>query len=202
MLEILDIARPGLLEPVRLSLPPGECGVIMGASGSGKSLLARAIADLDPNEGDARWKGASRNAMPAYEWRGLVGYVPAEPGWWAERVGDHFPHPGEMDALLAAVGLPEDAMHWLVARASSGERQRLALIRALAHAPEALILDEPTSALDEAARARVEALLKRLLKEGLALLLITHDAAQAARLGRRFWRMERGRLTPTERPGT
>ncbi len=200
MLQVENISRPPLLAPASLAVGPGECGVVMGASGSGKSLLARAIVDLDPNEGDARWQGRSRNAMPAHEWRALVGYVPAEPGWWAEHVGDHFPFPGDMDDLLAAVGLPADAMLWKVSRASSGERQRLAILRALAHEPRALILDEPTSALDEASRHKVEALLEKLLEDGLALLLITHDAAQAARLGARFWSMEQGRLAPRERP--
>ena len=102
MLEVKQLARPGLLQPASLCVAAGECGVIMGQSGSGKSVLARAIADLDPNEGDVLWRGQSRNAMPAPRWRRLVAYVPAESGWWDERVGDHFRHPGDMDDLLAA----------------------------------------------------------------------------------------------------
>ncbi len=194
MLEVLNISRPPVLEPTSFALPAGACGVITGASGSGKSLLARAIVDLDPNLGDVRWKGASRNAMPAPSWRRIVGYVPAEPGWWASRVDEHFPARDGVDELLAAVGLPPQAMNWRIARASTGERQRLALVRALAHKPEALILDEPTSALDDATKARVEDLLRKLMQDGMAILLITHDAAQAARLGQYFWRMQDGEL--------
>ncbi len=201
MLEVKALARLPMLQPTSFSVPAGECGVIMGRSGAGKSVLARAIADLDPNEGDVLWRGQSRNAMPAPEWRRLVAYVPAESGWWAERVSDHFAFPGDAEALLEEVGLPAEAMHWLVARTSSGERQRLALARALAMQPQALVLDEPTSALDSESREKVEALLRRLLKEGKALLLITHDVAQARRLGQRFWRMEAGVLTPLLEPG-
>ncbi len=200
MLEVRALARLPMLQPVNLSLPAGECGVIMGRSGSGKSVLARAIADLDPNEGDVLWRSRSRNAMPAPEWRRLVAYVPAESGWWAERVSDHFVFPGDAEALLEEVGLPAEAMQWLVARTSSGERQRLALARALAMQPEVLVLDEPTSALDAESREKVEALLQRLLEEGKTVLLITHDAAQAQRLGQRFWRMKAGRLEPVDAP--
>ena len=83
---------------------------------------------------------------------------------------------------------------------SSGQKQRLALIRALTMRPEALILDEPTGALDAQSRARVEELLRALLAEGRTLVLITHDAAQARRLGTHFWRMEAGRLSPMTAP--
>ncbi len=200
MLEVRQLARPGLLHPATLSISAGECGVVMGQSGAGKSVLARAIADLDPNEGDVLWQGQSRNAMPAPQWRRLVAYVPAESGWWAQRVGEHFVHPDNADDLLTAVGLTTEAMNWSISRTSSGERQRLALVRALAMQPQALVLDEPTSALDASSRQKVEALLQRLLGEGVAILLITHDAAQARRLGSRFWRMEQGRLEPEQMP--
>jgi len=204
MLEVVALARPGLLHPATLRLEQGECGVIMGPSGSGKSLLARAIVDLDPNEGSVRWGGRARESMPAPAWRRLVGYVPAEPGWWAERAGAHFPadapDAARVVAWLEAVGLTPDVLRRRVAHLSSGERQRLALVRALVMRPELLILDEPTGALDAASTARVEELLKTLLEGGMTLLLITHDAAQAARLGRRFWRMEAGRLSETKVP--
>ncbi len=204
MLEVKGLGRRGLLHPVSMQLPQGECGVVMGTSGSGKSLLARAIVDLDPNEGGVRWRGRSREEMPAPAWRRLVGYVPAEPGWWAERAGMHFPAdaPDAARAVvwLEAVGLTPDIMQRRVSSLSSGERVRLALVRALVMRPELLILDEPTGALDAATTARVEDLLKALLAGGMTLLLITHDAAQAGRLGRYFWHMEAGRLVPVQAP--
>ena len=197
MLKIENLARPGL-KPVSLMLPAGAIGVLTGPSGSGKSLFARAVVDLDPNTGEIWWKGRARSAMPAPQWRRLVGYVPAESGWWAERVGAHFKAPDAMRPMLEAVGLPADAMDWPVSRTSTGERQRLALLRALEAEPEVLFLDEPTSALDAETAARVEALLLERRRAGLTLMIITHDPAQASRLGDIFWRIEKGAITLQE----
>jgi ABC-type sulfate/molybdate transport systems ATPase subunit len=79
---------------------------------------------------------------------------------------------------------------------STGERQRLGLARALALEPRVLLLDEPTAALDRAATERVEAELRRYLDGGAAILMVTHSPDQAARMARRSWRMEQGRLEP------
>ncbi len=204
MLEVRALARPPLLAPVDLRLPEGACGVVMGASGSGKTVLARAIVDLDPNEGEVRWRGHDRRRMPAPQWRRMIGYVPAETGWWAARAAAHFPHDAPDRARLmewlAALGLEEAILHQPVAHLSSGQKQRLALVRALIMRPEALILDEPTGALDADSRERVEALLRGLVAEGRTLLLITHDAGQARRLGTHFWRMVAGKLSPMPAP--
>jgi len=194
MLEIRAL-RTGLVGPVDLSVAAAECVTIRGPSGSGKSLLLRAIADLDPNEGDLRLNGTSREAMPADLWRRRVAMVPAESGWWSERVGDHFGPGAEVAPVLEAVGLP-DAEGWQVARLSSGERHRLALARALALSPEAILLDEPTATLDAAAAARVEALLRERCAGGAALIVVTHDDTQPERLGARQFRMEHGHLAP------
>ena len=204
MLQLHRLARPPLLHPVSLKLPAGACGVIMGASGAGKSVLARAIVDLDPNEGDVTWRGQSRNAMAAPHWRRLVAYVPAESGWWAALTAAHFPADApdraRLERWLAQVGLAADILQKPVAHLSAGQKQRLALLRALIMRPEVLVLDEPTSALDAATRHQVEELLRQLLAEGRTILLITHDAAQAARLGAHFWRMEEGRLRAMSAP--
>ncbi len=199
MLELIGITRPWL-KPVNLRLARGACGVIMGPSGSGKTLLARAITDLDPNEGEVIWNGAKRSATPAPEWRRMIGYVPAETGWWADRVGDHFLSGAPPEPFITATGLPAEALDWPVSRLSSGEKQRLALARALTVSPQALILDEPTSALDEASRKKVEALLMEQREKGLTLLVITHDPGQARRIGDAFWRIGKGVVTQEAAP--
>lgn len=204
MLELRGVARPPLLQPVNLRLPEGACGIIMGASGSGKTVLARAIVDLDPTMGTVHWRGQTREEVPAPRWRRMIGYVPAETGWWAADVAAHFPADApdaeRLVEWLAALGLDRAILQQPVAHLSSGQKQRLALVRALVMRPEALILDEPTGALDAESRTRVEALLKELLAAGRTLLLITHDAAQARRLGTHFWRMEAGRLREITAP--
>ncbi|GAB4223844.1 MAG: ATP-binding cassette domain-containing protein [Kiloniellaceae bacterium] len=193
MLKIVNLARPGL-EPVSFQLDAGECIALRGPSGAGKSLLLRAIADLDPNEGEVLLDGTPRDRIPAPSWRRRVGYVPAEPGWWSERLADHFQdwesQAGPARRLQVSPGVVERR----VSQLSTGERQRLALLRALEHRPEVLLLDEPTGPLDEETTAAVEALLREKQSNGLAILWVTHDKRQAERVAtRRFW-IDRGRL--------
>ena len=87
-----------------------------------------------------------------------------------------------------------EAASWPVARLSTGERQRLALLRAIARAPRVLLLDEPTSGLDTDSVARVESLLLDQLAHGVGILMVTHDPAQANRVGTRHMRLADGRL--------
>jgi ABC-type multidrug transport system ATPase subunit len=183
----------GLIGPVSFDIAAGECVALMGASGAGKSLLLRAIVDLDPSTGNVRVGDCVRSDMPASEWRKLVALVPAESGWWADRVGDHFPSRFDAIAPIEALGLA-DSLEWEVSRLSTGERQRLAIARAVCGKPEALLLDEPTASLDEQATRRVEDLMRECCKTGMALLLVTHDRQQAERMAKRVLRMSDGRI--------
>ncbi len=194
MLEIVNLHRPGL-SPVSLRIDDGECLALMGPSGSGKSLILRAVADLDPNEGRVRANGDERSQTPAPLWRQKVGFLPAQPGWWGESVGDHIEKSDSVLDLLHKLHLPDESLNWPVSRLSTGETQRLALIRLLAHAPKVLLLDEPTSALDEEARKSVEALLKAQLSNGVSILLTTHDKKQANRLCQRIFHINKGVVT-------
>ena len=182
--------------PFDLTLARGECVAISGPSGAGKSLLLRMIADLDPNQGEVALDGRPRADFPAPDWRRRVVYCPADSGWWAPDVAAHVPpaRRAAWAALAARLGLDPALLDGPVARLSTGERQRLALSRALLAAPAVLLADEPTGPLDPDNTARVEALLAELLAAGMALLLVTHDEAQAARLAQRRLRLEAGRL--------
>jgi phosphate-transporting ATPase len=124
VLEVADLHRVGL-KPTSFSLPDGTCVAIRGPSGAGKTLLMRAIADLDPNEGRVTLNGEDRAVIPAPQWRRRVTYVPADPGWWADTVGAHFEDwPGALP-LIERVGLTDEAKAWPVMRCSTGERLRL-----------------------------------------------------------------------------
>lgn len=189
-----NLKRPGLVS-ASFDLADGECIAVRGLSGSGKTLLLRAIADLDPNEGIVMLDGRSRAKMPAPQWRRLVTYVPAESGWWAETVGDHFPDWSGAAPFVKAFGLPPSSRHTPIQRLSTGERQRFALIRALLLRPRVLLLDEPTSGLDSEAAAAVERQVARQLADGASAIWVTHDAAQANRVARRCLTVTHGHFS-------
>jgi len=193
MLRIRGLTRPGLA-PVDLDLADAEATALLGPSGAGKTLLLRAIADLDPNEGEVRLDDASRDSMPGPAWRRRVTYLAAEPGWWAVRAAEHFPDPAAGRALLPSLGLPEATMERRVAELSTGERHRLALARVLVQEPRTMLLDEPTSGLDQDTVKAVETVLRARVEAGLALLFSTHDEELARRLARRIVRIRAGRL--------
>jgi ABC-type iron transport system FetAB ATPase subunit len=171
---------------------------ITGPSGAGKSLLLRMIADLDPNDGEIWLDGQNRASIPAPLWRRQVIYCAAETGWWEPDVITHFPPATRAETQSAAnkIALPAGILAAPVQRLSSGERQRLALLRALALQPKVLLLDEPTGALDHETTRLVESLLREHIAAGLAIIIVTHEAAQVTRLGAVHMRLQAGQLTP------
>jgi phosphate-transporting ATPase len=193
MLSVTDLTRLGL-GPFTFTVESGECVALRGPSGAGKSLLLRAIADLDPNDGRASLDGESREAMPAPDWRRRVAYLAAEAGWWADTVAEHFRDWPAARPLVEALGLSVDCGDWAIARLSTGEKQRLALARSLLMEPRALLLDEPTSGLDPDAIERVEALIRARQEQGVSVIWVTHDRAQAGRVARRWLEIENGTL--------
>jgi putative ABC transport system ATP-binding protein len=191
--------RSPLAGPFDFELPVGACAAISGPSGSGKSLLLRMIADLDPNEGEVWLGDLPRASMPATQWRASITYVAAQSGWWADNVIDHFPadRRAESKDLAKRLGVPADLFDAAVARLSTGEKQRLALVRALVGNPPVLLLDEPTGPLDEQSVGLTEALLLERMAKGTSIVLVTHDPDQAQRLGTRRYRMTAGKLETT-----
>ena len=191
VLEVSGLHRPGL-EPTSFVLRRGECIVVRGPSGAGKTLLLRSIADLDANDGEVCLNGRRRESVSAPEWRRQVGYLPAEPAWWADTVGAHYADWGAAAPLVQRLGLPVEAATWDLTRPSTGERLRLALVRALLIGPQVLLLDEPTAALDPVAVALVEALIREQMARGLSVLWVTHDESQADRMATRLLIVKQG----------
>jgi len=179
--SVMDIA------PFSLRIAAGEIVCLSGASGSGKSMLLRAIADLIPHRGEVSLDEQVCSQMRPSIWRQRVGYMPADSQWWHDTVRAHFEH---VDAALEAqaheLGFSPEVWDWQVSRLSSGEKQRLALLRRLANHPQALLLDEPTASLDPESVIRAEKLIADYQSQMAApVLWVSHDTAQIARVATR-----------------
>lgn len=181
------------LAPLDLVIAAGECVCVSGASGAGKSLLLRAIADLDPHNGKVFVNGDESHDMDAALWRRRVGMLPADSQWWGDHVGDHF---GVIDSdLFTQLGFDDATQGWEISRLSSGERQRLALARVLANQPEVLLLDEPTASLDPSFVKKVEIVIREYCKtHNVAALWVSHDPEQIARVADRHFRLAHDQL--------
>ena len=192
LLDVTGLRMDGV-GPIDLSVDGGECLVLSGPSGAGKSRVLRAIADLDVHEGSIACEGVAAEDLPPAEWRRRVGLLAAESEWWRDRVAEHFEALPCPDAL-AALELAPKVLEAPVARLSSGEQQRLALLRLLANRPRVLLLDEPTANLDPDNVARVERLVADYAAdEGAAVIWVSHDPQQRARVGDRQLRLADGR---------
>jgi ABC-type iron transport system FetAB ATPase subunit len=181
-----------LFGPCSLHITVGECISLRGPSGCGKSLLLRAIADLDSHDGQVYLDGAPCEDVPAPQWREKVCLLPAESQWWYDDVGAHF-SAQPIRAFIShfeALGFDERALTWEVRRLSSGEKQRLALARALMNQPQVLLLDEPTASLDPQSIFAVEKLVADYQRQtGACALWVSHEAGQTVRVATRHFLM-------------
>lgn len=194
MFELDNFTITGL-EPVSLVLKPGECIGLSGESGSGKTRLLRALADMDEHSGGLQLEAALCEAAGAHVWRKQVALLPAESQWWRDSVGEHFciSHDNAgSDCLdqqaIERLGFSKDVMNWQVSRCSSGEKQRLSLLRLLVNRPRVLLLDEPTANLDPEKLKCVEQLIADYIAhEKACCIWVSHSEEQLQRVAtRRF----------------
>jgi ABC-type lipoprotein export system ATPase subunit len=184
MLNIQNIHIPGL-EPISLNIEVGECVGISGESGCGKTRLLRAIADMDACDGRVCVDDICQQDMPGHEWRKTVCLLPAESQWWFDNVEQHFSDTNTnfSSTVFANLGFEAGVGQWQVARCSSGEKQRLAILRMLANKPRVLLLDEPTANLDAENTEKVEALITDyLVKNNAVAIWVSHNNAQLRRV--------------------
>jgi microcin C transport system ATP-binding protein len=199
-------------------LRAGQTLGVIGESGSGKTTLALAALGLMPSQGSlqiqgATWTGRAAQDLPL---RRMVQVVFQDPfsslsprmnvrELVSEGLSLHAPHLDDLGRLrrilvtLAAVGLTEIEFPGLMERYahefSGGQRQRLAIARALVVEPQVLVLDEPTSALDATTQLQVLQLLQKLQRErGLSYLLITHDVSVIRAMAHHVMVMQAGQI--------
>jgi ABC-type methionine transport system ATPase subunit len=181
----------------------GEVTAVVGPSGAGKSTLLRAINRLiEPSSGEVYLDGEPTGSLDPLELRrrvGMVFQIPALFGhsveeallYGARLAGRSSPDPGR---LLELVGLDPSMSGRAPETLSVGQQQRVSVARALALEPEALLLDEPTSALDEAARRKIEDLVRDLNgRLGLTMVFVSHDISQVGRVAHRVILLAEGK---------
>lgn len=206
-----------ILENVSLSLPAAAAIGLVGPNGSGKTTLARLTAGLDrPDSGSVLIDGEDPNRLLHKDRKrlsGLVAFVPQEQtnaldplmtvaGVLTERAalrGEQADR-SRLERALDDVGLPIGISSNRTSELSTGERQRLALARALMVTPKLLILDEVTSALDSQSREQVIMLLKQKQALGVALLLIDHSQDVIERLTDNILCLDQGRAVGQRAP--
>jgi ABC-type iron transport system FetAB ATPase subunit len=180
------------LEPFSIKLEKGIV-CLSGTSGSGKSLLLRAIADLIVHEGEAYLNEDRCSKINPVTWRKWVGFLPAESSWWMDRVGDHFN--SDTNEYLSQLNLPDDSLNWEVSRCSTGEKQRLAISRLLELQPKVLLLDEPTASLDAESVKLVESIIKNYSEKfNVPVFWVSHDPQQIKRLADREFKIENNEI--------
>lgn len=200
MLRVERLKIDGL-PALTFAVADGECLAIEGPSGSGKTRLLRAIADLDTAPGQIFLDGVERLELSGPQWRKGVRYVAAEPQWWTDTPRPAFSEEklARAERLVESLGLEPACLDRLISQLSTGERQRLALARAVADEPRVLLLDEPTGALDAVSSALVEELIKFQLLAGRAVLIASHDMALVERLSHARLQLARPKQGETAR---
>jgi ABC-type iron transport system FetAB ATPase subunit len=191
-LQIKEISCHGV-GPLDLLVGTSECVTLSGPSGAGKTLLLRAIADMEPHEGAVFLDNVESRDMNPPQWRKTVGLLPADTQWWRDLVGEHFKEVNE--DWLHRLGFDRSVMNWEIRRLSTGERQRLGIVRLLENRPKALLLDEPTANLDTDNRMAVEQLIADYQVQNQSpIIWVTHDPQQIQRISSHHFRVMEGKL--------
>lgn len=172
--------------PYSFDVAENELVGLTGPSGVGKTQMLRAIVETIISRGQVSLKGSSSADFSSPEWRKEVALVPAEAVWWHETVAEHFPTleiSPDLLEIIHSLGFEDEVLLWKISRLSTGERQRLALVRAIVHRPTILLLDEPCSALDVESARRVEGLVRKFIIEpDRAVIWVSHDVDQLQRI--------------------
>jgi len=220
MISVRNIAKSygdhRVLDGVSLEVGKGEVVCIIGPSGSGKSTLLRCVNGLESyDEGEVAIDGE-----PVHRERKSIHAIRSEVGMVFQRF-NLFPHRTALEnvmegpvyvkgepraaareraaSLLAKVGLASK-LDAYPAKLSGGQQQRVAIARALAMQPKAILFDEPTSALDPELVGEVLKVMLTLAREGMTMLVVTHEMGFAAEVAHRVLFLDHGRIVEEGTP--
>ena len=205
-----------VLDNISEHISPGEKVVVIGPSGSGKSTFLRCLNLLEtPTKGIITFEGTvitdSRvkidqvrqqmgmvfqhfNLFPNMTIRKNITLAPVRTGLMKQEEADK-----AADALLARVDLSDKAEAY-PAQLSGGQKQRIAIVRALAMKPKVMLFDEPTSALDPEMVGEVLEVMKELAREGMTMVVVTHEMGFAREVGTRVLFMDGGHILEQNEP--
>jgi ABC-type polar amino acid transport system ATPase subunit len=207
-----------VLNDINLTVKQGEVVVVCGPSGSGKSTLIRCINKLEPiQKGEIIVDGQSLND-PKTD----INKLRAEVGMVFQQF-NLYPHKTALENIMFAplkvrkmpkeeakkiatdlmgkVGIPEK-IHSYPAQLSGGQQQRVAIARALAMQPKIIMFDEPTSALDPEMINEVLDVMVKLAREGMTMIVVTHEMGFAKKVSHRIIFMDEGRIIEEGNPET
>lgn len=215
MLEIKDITfrysrrAPLILDNINLTLEKGEIGILLGKNGSGKTTLFKNILGIEkPESGSISYDGKDLLRLSRRERAGYIAYVPQDIQFGDLTVYDtvlmgrmaYFGlRAGKEDEKITEEVLNDMGLTELASRnaneLSGGERQKIAIARALVQEPKLLVFDEPTGNLDIANEQLILKEAKKVAKEkGIGILTSLHDLNQALDLGTKFFFIKEGKI--------
>jgi iron complex transport system ATP-binding protein len=198
-----------VVDEISFDVPRGSLTVMVGPNGSGKTSCLRGILGLADSSGRATWDGGDLTAMDPAERARRASYVAQTRDWslgpsvrsvvglgrlaygdpWRDTAEDR----EAVAAALATCGL-DDLADRRASDLSGGESQRVSIARGLAQAAPLMILDEPTTHLDPRHAGEIASLLRRLVGEGLTVLVTAHDLAWASSVADQVVVMKAGKI--------
>lgn len=210
MLEAINLSKNygshKALDSLNLQIGPGDIYCLLGANGAGKTTTINLFLNfIEASGGEARINGLEVSKNPL-ETKKHLAYIPEQVNLYKNLSGlenlEYFVSLGgnghysknELKGFLTDAGLPEEAIDKRISAYSKGMRQKVGIALATAKKAAALLLDEPTSGLDPSASNEFSGLLKKLSKEGVAVLMATHDLFRAKETGTRIGIMKHGSL--------
>jgi len=198
------------LHSLDLHVEPGEVFCLLGANGAGKTTTINLFLNfIEPTSGSAFVNGLDVTAAPL-ETKKYLAYIPEQVMLYRNLTGlenlDYFValngakrSKADLLRILADAGLPPEVAGRRIGHYSKGMRQKVGIAIASAKDARALLLDEPTSGLDPKASNEFSELIARLSRQGVAILMATHDLFRAKESGTRVGIMREGRLLQTLR---
>jgi ABC-2 type transport system ATP-binding protein len=194
------------LDSLNLRIERGEIYCLLGANGAGKTTTINLFLNfIEPTSGEAKINGldVTKNSL---ESKKHIAYIPEQVNLYKNLTGlenlEYFTNLAgkttysndDLRGFLTASGLQTDAINNRISTYSKGMRQKVGIALAVAKKAEVLLLDEPTSGLDPSASNEFSELLTKLSKQGVAILMATHDLFRAKETGTRIGIMNRGKL--------